>query len=664
MQAPLVSIIIPHYNGTDLLRRCLRALQLTEYEPVEILVVDNASTDGSGETAKEEFPQIKLIREMTNHGFAGGCNIGMREASGKYVVLLNNDAVVTPAWLRHLVRAAEDDPKIGALQPKILGYSQSSHFDYAGAAGGFMDVLGYPFARGRIFFTLEADSGQYERESNIFWATGTCTLLRRSAVERVGELDETFFAHMEEIDLDWRLHMAGYRVAYDPKSVVHHDAGTTLPPESPRKIYLNHRNGLMMLLKNYSSGMLSWVMPVRLGLEMVSAVYFLLKNEPVQTRSILAALVGVLRETNYIRKARRKAQAIRVIPDREVRQRMYRGSIVWQYFVRGRKTFPVVRGDKGESPTGSRIEGARCPLCDSMRGEMLLEVPDRFHLESNVLHTLVRCLDCRHIFLHPTPSNQRSPYSHDDYLPFVSTSPQVSLTAAFYRALRSLNNVWKRRRIERFARARGTLLDVGCGTGEFLREMREAGWKVKGVEPDQRAAAFGRERFGLDVLSEPQWESMSDSFDVITLWHALEHMETPSRTLASLHARLKPSGLLALAVPNAESVDARFYGSDWVAYDAPRHLHHFTPESIQRLCRDSGFRLLHAGALHLDSPFNALMSESIRWRRRGSGFIGRALGFLRGVVVAKAAFLAGVVSRGDSARYSGSTIVTIWERRD
>jgi GT2 family glycosyltransferase len=384
MQPALVSIIIPHYNGTDLLRRCLRALQQTEYEPVEILVVDNASTDGSGETAKVEFPQIKLIRETTNRGFAGGCNVGMREASGKYIVLLNNDAVVTKGWLGHLVRTAEDDPKIGALQPKILGYSRKSHFDYAGAAGGFMDVLGYPFARGRIFFTLEANSGQYEKESNIFWATGTCTLLRRSAVEQVGELDETFFAHMEEIDLDWRLHMAGYRVAYVPQSVVHHDAGTTLPPESPRKIYLNHRNGLMMLLKNYSAGVLAWVMPVRLGLEMVSAVYFLLKREPVQTRSILAALVGVLRETNYIRKARRKAQAIRSIPDREVRRRMYRGSIVWQYFVRGRKTFPVVRGDKGESPTGSRIEGARCPLCDSMRGEMFREVPDRFHLEGDV----------------------------------------------------------------------------------------------------------------------------------------------------------------------------------------------------------------------------------------------------------------------------------------
>jgi 2-polyprenyl-3-methyl-5-hydroxy-6-metoxy-1,4-benzoquinol methylase len=397
---------------------------------------------------------------------------------------------------------------------------------------------------------------------------------------------------------------------------------------------------------------------------MVSAVYFLLKREPVQTRSILAALVGVLRETNYIRKARRKAQSIRAIPDREVRRRMYRGSIVWQYFLRGRRTFPVVRGDKGESPIGSRMEKTRCPLCDSMRGEMFLEVPDRFRLESHVLHTLVRCLDCKHVFLHTAPTDQASHYGHDDYLPFVSTTRQVSLTAALYRALRSLNNASKRRRIERFKRARGTLLDVGCGTGEFLKEMQSAGWKVKGFERDERAAAHGRERLGLDVVSEAQWESMSDSFDVVTMWHTLEHMENPPRTLASLHARLKPSGLLVLSVPNLESVDARFYCSDWVAYDAPRHLHHFTPESIRRVCRDSGFRLLHAGALYLDSPFNALMSEAIRCKRRDSGFVGRALGFLRGIVVAKAAFLAGLLSRGDSARYTGSSIVTIWERKD
>ena len=336
---PRVSVIIPHYNGREILLRCLEGLSRDDYPALEIIVVDNASTDGSAAAAKERFPGIRVVSSDRNLGFAGGCNLGMESAAGDYFVLLNNDAVVSSGWLEPLVRRAEEDRTIAALQPKILSISNEGAFDYAGAAGGFMDVFGYPFARGRIFFTLETDEGQYETGSEIFWASGTCTLIRKTAVEKVGYLDETFFAHMEEIDLDWRFHLAGFNVRYVPESVVRHDAGTTLAPGSSRKIYLNHRNGLIMLLKNYSAGRLAWVLPIRFCLEFVAATYFLLKGDAVQTKAILSAMGGVLSEMKYIREARRRTQSVRVVSDRDVDGRMYRGSIVWQYFVLGRKTF-------------------------------------------------------------------------------------------------------------------------------------------------------------------------------------------------------------------------------------------------------------------------------------------------------------------------------------
>jgi GT2 family glycosyltransferase len=337
--APLVSIVIPHYNGREILLRCLAALAQDGYRPVEIIVVDNASMDGSGDEAAQIHPAVQLIKSPRNLGFAGGCNLGMRTARGKYFVLLNNDAVVTPGWLGRLVELAEQDERIAALQPKVLSLDRPSHFDYAAAAGGLMDLLGFPFARGRIFYTCEEDLGQYDEVCEIFWASGTCALLRRSALERVGDLDESFFAHMEEIDLDWRLHLAGFRVVYCPEATVYHNAGTTLPPEHPHKIFLNHRNGLVMVLKNYSASTLLWVLPARLMLELVAAGYFLLRGDLHQTRGILLALWATgARQPRAIIAGRRRAQAVRTRTDRAVMRRMYRGSVVWEYFVRRRRT--------------------------------------------------------------------------------------------------------------------------------------------------------------------------------------------------------------------------------------------------------------------------------------------------------------------------------------
>lgn len=340
-ETPLVSVVIPHFNGAEILDRCLTALQASSYPALEVLLVDNASHDGSAVAAAERFAsaRLRLIRLPENRGFAGGCNAGVREARGRYIVLLNNDAVVSPRWLEPLVALAEQDERVAAVQPKVRSLDRPTHFDYAAAAGGLIDVLGFPFARGRMFYTCEADHGQYDAVREVFWASGTCCLLRRDAWQLVGGLDESFFAHMEEIDLNWRLHLAGLHVLFCPEAVVQHNAGTTLPPEHPRKIFLNHRNGLVMVLKNYAWPTLLWVMPARLGLELVAAVYFLFRGDLHQTRGILKALWTVgTQQRAEIRAGRRRAQAVRQMPDAQIMAHMYRGSVVWAYFVRGRKT--------------------------------------------------------------------------------------------------------------------------------------------------------------------------------------------------------------------------------------------------------------------------------------------------------------------------------------
>ncbi|KAA3663395.1 MAG: glycosyltransferase family 2 protein [Calditrichaeota bacterium] len=336
---PLVSIIIPHYNGETILIRCLQSLADFTTYPHEILLVDNASTDRSVGKAQAMFPQIQVVHSTENYGYAGGCNLGMTAAAGDYFVLLNNDAVVTSGWLEQLMKFAIANPEYGALQPKILSIDNDGWFDYAGAAGGKIDVFGFPFTRGRVFFTLEKDEGQYDAITDLFWASGTCTLLKRSALETTGPLDIDFFAHMEEIDLDWRLHLAGFKIGFVPESIVKHNAGSTLSQESPHKVYLNHRNNLEMLLKNYSGKRLAVVLPVRLIFQFLAMLQTVIKSDLKQTWAITRAMSAVMFRLPRIWEKRRNVQKMRVRSDAEIAANMYKGSIVWQYFVKGNKTY-------------------------------------------------------------------------------------------------------------------------------------------------------------------------------------------------------------------------------------------------------------------------------------------------------------------------------------
>ena len=246
------AVIILNWNGERLLREYLpEVLRTTPENRASVIVADNGSTDGSRELLRRDFPQVEVWEFPENYGFAEGYNVAIARAS-EYptVVLLNSDVAPDPGWIEALQEYMDDHPEVAACQPKLLSYTDPSRFEYAGAAGGFIDRNGYPYCRGRIFDTCETDSGQYDTPLKVDWATGACLFVRRELYLRVGGLDKAFFAHMEEIDLCWRLRLAGYDIAAVPAATVRHLGGGSLPAENPRKTYLNFRNNLLMLHKN------------------------------------------------------------------------------------------------------------------------------------------------------------------------------------------------------------------------------------------------------------------------------------------------------------------------------------------------------------------------------------------------------------------------------
>lgn len=250
MSVPRVTVVVVSWNALPVVRKCLPSVARTRWSNLELVFADNASTDGSADWVQSHYPQFRVIRHPENWLFSRGNNEAVRQTEGDYVVLLNNDVEVPPDWLEPMVELAESDERIAAIQPKILQYEARDMFEYAGGAGGFLDKLGYPFARGRIFESLEADRGQYDSSIDLDWASGAALLLRRSALDRSGLLDEQFDMHMEEIDLCWRLRRLGYRITLAARSRVYHIGGASLSVRDPRKLYFNVRNSLLMLYKN------------------------------------------------------------------------------------------------------------------------------------------------------------------------------------------------------------------------------------------------------------------------------------------------------------------------------------------------------------------------------------------------------------------------------
>jgi hypothetical protein len=338
---PTVSVIIVSWNALPLLRKCLPSVAATEWPGLEVVLADNGSDDGSAEWVEAQLPGVRIVRHPENWGFCRGNNEAIRQTTSEFVVLLNNDVEVTAGWLAPLVERMQGDPTIGAVQPKLLAYDDRGRFEYAGAGGGYLDRWGYPFARGRIFFTLEEDRGQYDRSTDVFWGSGAALMLRRDALGQVGLLDERFGFHMEEIDLCWRLHRAGWRVVAEPASVVYHVGGGSLPRGHPRKTYLNFRNSLLMLYKNLSPRAWRRVLPVRAVLDLAAAVRSLVTGAPRDAWAIVRAYAAAHR----MKRAYRGKRAGEGEPFPA-----YRGSIVVDYFLRGRRRFSDLPADRFDMP--------------------------------------------------------------------------------------------------------------------------------------------------------------------------------------------------------------------------------------------------------------------------------------------------------------------------
>jgi GT2 family glycosyltransferase len=275
------AVVVLNWNGKAWLEKFLANL-VKHSQEATVFVADNASTDNSVDFVKSNFPSVKIIINASNGGYAKGYNDALKQIDAEYFVLINSDIEVTDGWLSPIIDLMDSDKKIAACQPKILDYNYKAKFEYAGASGGFIDNLGYPFCRGRIFDDIEQDNGQYNDAIEVFWATGACLFVRASHYDEVGGLDEDFFAHQEEIDLCWRLKNKGYKIMVQPKSVIFHVGGGTLNSGSPFKTHLNFRNNLFMLFKNLPSSSLFTTIPTRLVLDSVAALTFLNKEKGLE----------------------------------------------------------------------------------------------------------------------------------------------------------------------------------------------------------------------------------------------------------------------------------------------------------------------------------------------------------------------------------------------
>jgi GT2 family glycosyltransferase len=339
--APSVAIVILNWNGRKFLEQFLPSVMASVYDNKTVVVADNASTDDSVEFIKTHYPQVKLIINSSNGGFSKGYNSALKQVQADYYVLLNSDVEVTPNWITPIIELMEMDTSIAACQPKLLAYHNKTQFEYAGASGGWMDSLGYPFMRGRVFDVCEGDKGQYDEPQQCFWASGAALFVRASVYHEVGGLDDYFFAHQEEIDLCWRMQLAGYKVYVQPASVVYHVGGGTLPKGNSKKTFLNFRNNLIMQAKNLPFASAAWKIPFRISLDAVAAWQHVFKGDSGYFMAILKAhlhffkwmIIDKKRSVFPVKKTGKPAG-------------WYNGSVVWQYFIKKKKTFSEIVDNK------------------------------------------------------------------------------------------------------------------------------------------------------------------------------------------------------------------------------------------------------------------------------------------------------------------------------
>ncbi len=339
---PDVAVVILNYNGRNYLEKFLPSVLASSYPNFKVYVADNNSTDDSLHFLKKEYKEVQCIALKENYGYAGGYNKALQSISAQYYILLNSDVEVSPDWIDSIIELMERDPSIAAVQPKIRAYHQKDHFEYAGASGGWIDRLGYPFCRGRIFSVTEKDEGQYDDTQEIFWATGAAFFIRARLFHAIGGFDSDYFAHAEEIDLCWRLKRAGYKIMVRPRSAVYHVGGGTLSYQTPRKTYLNFRNTLITILKNAEKKKIWWILSARLLLDFLAGGLFLFQGKWRHIGSIARAhwnFFGKLKTLFQKRKFYNElVQKVSIQPTPNMEGR-YPGSIVWQFYAKGKRFF-------------------------------------------------------------------------------------------------------------------------------------------------------------------------------------------------------------------------------------------------------------------------------------------------------------------------------------
>lgn len=331
-----IAVVILNWNGSDMMRRFLPSVISGSGVEAEIIVADNGSTDDSCQMLEREFPEVRLIRLPENYGFAEGYNRALAQVETEYFLLLNSDVEVPDGWLRPLLAYMDAHPDVAACQPKLLAYADRHSFEYAGAAGGFMDRYGYPFCRGRIFSEVEPDDGQYDSVADIFWATGAALMVRRADWQAAGGLDGRFFAHQEEIDFCWRLRSRGRRIVCIPQSKVWHVGGASLSQGNPRKTFLNFRNNLAMLYKNLPEADLRPVMRLRWWLDALAALQFVLKGDvpnALAVREGRRAFKALKPQLAADRARNLQATVLTDIPERVP------FSLLVRFYLKGQKTF-------------------------------------------------------------------------------------------------------------------------------------------------------------------------------------------------------------------------------------------------------------------------------------------------------------------------------------
>lgn len=328
-----IAVVILNWNGKYLLEKFLPSV-IEHSDLAKIYVADNASTDNSIFFVEDNYPTIKIIRNSDNFGYAKGYNVALKEVSEPYLVLLNSDVEVTQNWLDSALEIFETQPQTVALQPKILDFKNKDYYEYAGAAGGFIDKYAFPFCRGRIFSTLEKDSNQYNEVREIFWASGACLFIRKTIFEKMNGFDEDFFAHQEEIDLCWRIQNEGFKIKFIPDSTVYHVGGATLKENSPQKTFLNFRNSLFTLLKNHPKERLFLTFFIRLCLDGIAGVYFILQGKPLHAWAVARAHFSAYANLKKTLKKRAFWQK---------RNYYHTNSIVFDYYISNKTHFSNIK---------------------------------------------------------------------------------------------------------------------------------------------------------------------------------------------------------------------------------------------------------------------------------------------------------------------------------